>query len=248
MAAAVLRLGRVPGVDRPALAIQMVTETGPLVLLDIGANPDSTPENLAQYAHMGALFAERALGVERAPGRAPLDRRGEGQGRRADPAGHGAARRVGPQLRRQRRGQGPRPPPGRRRRLRRGAGQRHDQVLRGPRHLHLRPLGARSSGASLRGRLAYLLMRPGDRPDPADLRLRGARRLAAPRRARHGDHHPRPGQAADGQARDRRRGGGGPGPPAGADRGDLPARGGPAALARTQPAPAPTGPGAETPA
>ncbi len=63
MAAAVLRLGRAPGVDRPALAIQMVTATGPLVLLDIGANPDSTPENLVQYAHMGALFAERALGV-----------------------------------------------------------------------------------------------------------------------------------------------------------------------------------------
>jgi glycerol-3-phosphate acyltransferase PlsX len=63
MAAAVLRLGRAPGVDRPALAIQMVTDTGPLVLLDIGANPDSSPENLVQYAHMGALFAERALGV-----------------------------------------------------------------------------------------------------------------------------------------------------------------------------------------
>ncbi|HYN47924.1 MAG TPA: phosphate acyltransferase PlsX [Candidatus Nanopelagicales bacterium] len=63
MAAAVLRLGRARGVDRPALAIQMVTDTGPLVLLDIGANPDSTPENLAQYARMGALFAERALGV-----------------------------------------------------------------------------------------------------------------------------------------------------------------------------------------
>ena len=65
MAAAVLRLGRTRGVDRPALAIQMVTETGPLVLLDIGANPDSTPENLAQYARMGALFAERALGIDR---------------------------------------------------------------------------------------------------------------------------------------------------------------------------------------
>jgi len=65
MAAAVLRLGRVRGVDRPALAIQMVTDTGPLVLLDIGANPDSTPENLAQYARMGALFAERALGIDR---------------------------------------------------------------------------------------------------------------------------------------------------------------------------------------
>jgi len=65
MAAAVLRLGRSRGVDRPALAIQMVTATGPLVLLDIGANPDSSPENLAQYARMGALFAERALGIER---------------------------------------------------------------------------------------------------------------------------------------------------------------------------------------
>ena len=65
MAAAVLRLGRLPGVDRPALAVQMITDTGPFVLLDIGANPDSTAENLYQYAQMGALFAERVLGVER---------------------------------------------------------------------------------------------------------------------------------------------------------------------------------------
>jgi glycerol-3-phosphate acyltransferase PlsX len=63
MAAAVLRLGRLPGVERPALAVQMVTDTGPFVLLDIGANPDSTPENLYQYAHMGALFAQNVLGV-----------------------------------------------------------------------------------------------------------------------------------------------------------------------------------------
>jgi len=63
MAAAVLRLGRLPGVDRPALAIQMITSTGPMVLLDIGANPDSTPENLVQYARMGAIFAECVLGV-----------------------------------------------------------------------------------------------------------------------------------------------------------------------------------------
>ncbi|MFM2105530.1 MAG: Phosphate:acyl-ACP acyltransferase PlsX [Chloroflexota bacterium] len=63
MAAAVLKLGRLPGVDRPALAIQMITDQGPFVLLDIGANPDSTPENLYQYAHMGSIFAERALGV-----------------------------------------------------------------------------------------------------------------------------------------------------------------------------------------
>jgi glycerol-3-phosphate acyltransferase PlsX len=63
MAAAVLRIGRLPGVDRPALAVQMITDAGPFVLLDIGANPDSTAENLAQYARMGAIFAERVLGV-----------------------------------------------------------------------------------------------------------------------------------------------------------------------------------------
>jgi len=65
MAAAVLRLGRLAGVDRPALAVQMITASGPFVFLDIGANPDSTGENLYQYAEMGALFSERVLGVER---------------------------------------------------------------------------------------------------------------------------------------------------------------------------------------
>ena len=64
MAAGILKLGRLPGVDRPGLAVQMVTDTGPMVLIDIGANPDSTPENLAQYARMGAIFAERVLGVD----------------------------------------------------------------------------------------------------------------------------------------------------------------------------------------
>jgi glycerol-3-phosphate acyltransferase PlsX len=63
MAAGILKLGRLPGVDRPGLAVQMITDHGTLVLLDIGANPDSTPENLAQYARMGAIFAERVLGV-----------------------------------------------------------------------------------------------------------------------------------------------------------------------------------------
>jgi phosphate acyltransferase len=65
MAAAVLRLGRQPGVDRPALAVQLITDAGTLVLLDIGANPDSSAENLAQYARMGSIFSERVLGVTR---------------------------------------------------------------------------------------------------------------------------------------------------------------------------------------
>jgi len=63
MAAAVLRIGRLAGVDRPALAVQMVRSGAPFVLLDIGANPDSTPENLAQYGRMGSIFAERVLGI-----------------------------------------------------------------------------------------------------------------------------------------------------------------------------------------
>jgi len=64
MAAAILRIGRLPGVDRPALAVQMVRRGRPFVLLDIGANPDSSPEHLAQYARMGAIFAERVVGIE----------------------------------------------------------------------------------------------------------------------------------------------------------------------------------------
>jgi glycerol-3-phosphate acyltransferase PlsX len=63
MAAAVLRIGRLPGVERPALAVQMVRQGSPFVLLDIGANPDSSAENLAQYARMGAIFADRVLGI-----------------------------------------------------------------------------------------------------------------------------------------------------------------------------------------
>lgn len=63
MAAAILRIGRLPGVDRPALAVQMICRGDPFLLLDVGANPDSTPENLAQYAQMGAIFAERVIGI-----------------------------------------------------------------------------------------------------------------------------------------------------------------------------------------
>ncbi|MEX2547316.1 MAG: phosphate acyltransferase PlsX [Chloroflexota bacterium] len=64
VASAIINLGRLKGVDRPALAVQMVTDTGPMVLLDIGATTDSTGQNLYQYAHMGVIFAERVMGVK----------------------------------------------------------------------------------------------------------------------------------------------------------------------------------------
>jgi len=63
MAAAVFRLGRIPGIDRPALPAYMATPTGPVTLLDVGANVDSDPEHLVQFAAMGAIFAEHVLGV-----------------------------------------------------------------------------------------------------------------------------------------------------------------------------------------
>ena len=61
-AAGKLILGTLPGIDRPALAVRL-PGAKPFLLLDIGANPDSTAENLAQYARMGSIFAERVMGV-----------------------------------------------------------------------------------------------------------------------------------------------------------------------------------------
>jgi len=63
MAAAVFRLGRIDGIDRPALPAHLVTATGPVMLLDVGANVDSDSDNLVQFAAMGAIFAEHVLHV-----------------------------------------------------------------------------------------------------------------------------------------------------------------------------------------
>lgn len=63
MAAAVFRLGRIEGIDRPALPAHMMTANGPVMLLDVGANVDSDADNLVQFAAMGAIFAEHVLHV-----------------------------------------------------------------------------------------------------------------------------------------------------------------------------------------
>ena len=65
MTLATLRLGRLKGVQRPALVTLMPTKTGRRsVLLDVGANVDSKPEHLAQFAVMGGCYAEDMLKVE----------------------------------------------------------------------------------------------------------------------------------------------------------------------------------------
>ena len=65
LAACLLELRRIPGVRRPAIAVTIPAQRGPSVLLDSGANADARPEDLVQFAHMGAVFAEEILGVAR---------------------------------------------------------------------------------------------------------------------------------------------------------------------------------------
>ncbi|HML47184.1 MAG TPA: phosphate acyltransferase PlsX [Clostridia bacterium] len=64
LAGAMFRLGRMEGVERPALAVPIPTVGQPTLLLDIGANVDCLPEYLAQFAAMGSLYAERVMGRE----------------------------------------------------------------------------------------------------------------------------------------------------------------------------------------
>jgi glycerol-3-phosphate acyltransferase PlsX len=63
MAASLFGLGRIDGVDRPAIATPMPTKSGVCVFLDAGANADCEPENLAQFALMGAVYAEKVLNL-----------------------------------------------------------------------------------------------------------------------------------------------------------------------------------------
>ena len=64
MAAALLRLGRIPGIDRPAIAALMPTlMQKPVMLLDVGANVDTKPKYLEHFAIMGSLYSQYVLGV-----------------------------------------------------------------------------------------------------------------------------------------------------------------------------------------
>ncbi len=64
MAAALLTLGRIKGIGRPALATIFPSGEGRLtMLLDVGANADCRPIHLVQFAYMGAAYMERMFGV-----------------------------------------------------------------------------------------------------------------------------------------------------------------------------------------
>ncbi len=63
LAASLIELRRIPGVRRPAIAVTIPSRRKPTVLLDSGANADARPEDILQFAHMGAVFAQEILGV-----------------------------------------------------------------------------------------------------------------------------------------------------------------------------------------
>lgn len=65
MAAALLRLGRIRGVDRPAIGTMLPTMAGkPVLVLDVGANVDCRPKYLDQFATMGSVYSRFVLGTE----------------------------------------------------------------------------------------------------------------------------------------------------------------------------------------
>ncbi len=63
MAGALLKLGRIRGVDRPAIAGYLPSMKGKTLVLDMGAVTDPRPTHLVQFAQMGSIYTERALGM-----------------------------------------------------------------------------------------------------------------------------------------------------------------------------------------
>lgn len=63
VAFSILSLGRLEGVDRPALATFFPTKTGKVLVLDVGANYGAKPENLRDFGIMGSLYLEKVFNL-----------------------------------------------------------------------------------------------------------------------------------------------------------------------------------------
>lgn len=65
MAAALLRMGRIRGVKRPAIATPIpVPGSSPTVMLDAGANAEVQPDWLVQFAQMGSIYARHRFDID----------------------------------------------------------------------------------------------------------------------------------------------------------------------------------------
>ncbi len=63
--AALLNLGKIEGVERPALCSLIdITPSEPCFLLDAGVNADCRPNHLVEFAHLGTIYAKRILGID----------------------------------------------------------------------------------------------------------------------------------------------------------------------------------------
>jgi glycerol-3-phosphate acyltransferase PlsX len=65
MSLATLRIGRIKGVSRPAIATLMPTVDKNTLVLDVGANVDCDAKNLKEFAIMGNVYAQDVLGIEK---------------------------------------------------------------------------------------------------------------------------------------------------------------------------------------
>ena len=65
MGGALMVLRKIRGIDRPAIAATIPTPTGPIVLIDAGANVDCKPDHLVQFGWMGEAYARKILGIPR---------------------------------------------------------------------------------------------------------------------------------------------------------------------------------------
>ncbi len=65
VASSLVSLGRLRGISRPAIAINLPSKTGGTILLDGGANSDCDAHNLLQFAFMGSIYADNLLGRTR---------------------------------------------------------------------------------------------------------------------------------------------------------------------------------------
>ncbi len=63
LAGSLLRVGRIKGIDRPALAPIIPSTKGNFMLIDAGANVDCKPNNILQFALMGSIYMEKVEGV-----------------------------------------------------------------------------------------------------------------------------------------------------------------------------------------
>jgi len=64
LAGSLLKVGRIKGVDRPALGVAIPTIKGFSVLLDSGANVECKPRNLKEFAVMGSIYSKHVLSVD----------------------------------------------------------------------------------------------------------------------------------------------------------------------------------------